>query len=49
MVTDDKAGDGSFDPVTEADRAAERVMRDILDRERPDDGILGEEFGTKPG
>ena len=33
-----------FDPVTEADRGAEEVMRKILSRERPDDGILGEEF-----
>ncbi len=32
--------------VTEADLATERVIRDILDAERPDDGILGEEFGT---
>ena len=32
-------------PVTEADRAAETAMRALLDRERPDDGILGEEFG----
>lgn len=50
LVADDKAGaDTAFDPVTEADRAAERAMRDILDRERPNDGILGEEFGVKPG
>lgn len=33
-------------PVTEADRAAETAIRDILERERPDDGILGEEFGA---
>ncbi len=50
LVADDKTGDSDgFDPVTEADRAAERVMRDILDSERPHDGILGEEFGTKSG
>ncbi len=36
-------------PVTEADRAAETAMRDILDTERPDDEIIGEEFGTKQG
>jgi len=41
--------EGGYDPVTEADRAAEQAMRAILDRERPDDAILGEEFGTKPG
>lgn len=38
-----------FDPVTEADRAAELAMRDVLARRRPDDGILGEEFGAQPG
>lgn len=31
-------------PVTDADRGAEQVMRDILARDRPEDGILGEEF-----
>jgi inositol-phosphate phosphatase/L-galactose 1-phosphate phosphatase/histidinol-phosphatase len=33
-------------PVTEADRAAEAAMRAILEVERPDDGIIGEEYGT---
>ena len=33
-------------PVTEADRAAEAAMRTILEAERPDDGIIGEEYGT---
>ena len=37
-----------FDPVTEADKASERAMREIIERERPDDGIEGEEFGIKP-
>ncbi len=32
-------------PVTEADRAAEAAIRSILEAERPDDGILGEEYG----
>lgn len=36
-------------PVTEVDRAAENAMRDLLEKERPDDGIIGEEYGTKPG
>ncbi|MFS4438553.1 histidinol-phosphatase [Paracoccaceae bacterium GXU_MW_L88] len=40
---------GGFDPVTEADRAAETAMRDVLAELRPDDGILGEEFGTSAG
>lgn len=38
-----------FDPVTEADRAAERAMREIIARERPADGILGEEYGRVEG
>lgn len=38
-----------FDPVTQADRDAERAMRDVLARERPDDAILGEEYGATPG
>jgi histidinol-phosphatase len=32
--------------VTEADLATERAIRDVLDAERPDDGVLGEEFGA---
>lgn len=38
-----------FDPVTEGDRAAERAMRDLLAEMRPQDAILGEEFGTTAG
>ncbi len=38
-----------FDPVTEADKGAEKAIRAIIDAERPDDGILGEEYGEKPG
>ncbi len=50
LVADDKTADGDgYDPVTEADRAAEKVMRAIIVRERPDDAIIGEEFGVKPG
>jgi histidinol-phosphatase len=33
-------------PVTEADRAAEVLIRERLERERPGDAVLGEEFGT---
>ncbi|HEV7251560.1 MAG TPA: histidinol-phosphatase [Mesorhizobium sp.] len=35
----------SFDPVTEADREAERVIRALLRARFPDHGILGEEWG----
>src|SRR5262249_30678724 len=38
---------GRFDPVTAADKRAEEVIRAIIERERPNDGILGEEFGEK--
>jgi histidinol phosphatase-like enzyme (inositol monophosphatase family) len=38
-----------YDPVTVADRAAEAAMRDVLATMRPDDAILGEEHGSKPG
>jgi len=49
-ITDKGAAKGSvFDPVTEADKGAEKVLRAIIERDRPDDGILGEEFGEKAG
>ncbi|MRX51567.1 histidinol-phosphatase [Paracoccus sp. S-4012] len=41
--------EGGFDPVTEADRAAERAIRAVLARRRPDDAIVGEEYGPTPG
>ncbi len=50
IAPDDKDMSGKrFDPVTEADRASERAMRIILAAERPDDGILGEEYGHVTG
>ncbi|WP_309664351.1 inositol monophosphatase family protein [Tabrizicola sp.] len=38
-----------FDPVTVADRLSEQRMREVLARRRPDDGILGEEYGPVAG
>lgn len=38
-----------YDPVTEADRAAEGAIRALIEAERPDDGINGEEYGVKDG
>ena len=38
-----------FDPVTVADRLSEERMRAILARRRPQDAVLGEEFGPSPG
>src|SRR3954466_8011857 len=32
-------------PVTDADRSVEESLRDALSVERPDDSVLGEEFG----
>ncbi len=34
-----------FSPVTGADRAAEAAIREILDQQRPTDGVIGEEYG----
>ena len=48
LGVDNKAAAG-FDPVTEADRAAEAAMRHVLAERRPDDGILGEEMGGVEG
>src|ERR1700743_3704959 len=44
-----KEGKRDFDPVTEADRGAERAIRELLSRERPEDGVLGEEYGERKG
>lgn len=48
LQADNKLSQG-FDPVTQADRAAEIAMRDVLAKRRPMDAILGEEFGDTPG
>ncbi|MEN9874263.1 MAG: hypothetical protein RL186_1160 [Pseudomonadota bacterium] len=45
---DNKASVG-FDPVTEADRAAETAMRQLIQAHRPDDAIIGEEFDDRAG
>jgi len=49
LTADCKEGQGRFDPVTAADRAAEDAIRAILDVERPEDAILGEERGNRAG
>lgn len=48
-LTADNKLTGGFDPVTEADRAAEQAMRAVLAQHRPNDAILGEEFGETSG
>jgi myo-inositol-1(or 4)-monophosphatase len=49
MPVENKAGGGAFDPVTKADRGAEKAISQALAVRFPDHGIVGEEFGTKPG
>ena len=46
---EDKGAGGVFDPVTQADRAAEEAIRSRIERHCPDHGILGEEFGETAG
>jgi len=46
---ENKLSDGRFDPVTEGDRAAERVLRQRIQERFPQHGVLGEEFGHEPG
>lgn len=45
-AADNKASAGDYDPVTELDRAAERVLRAAIEARFPDDGIEGEEYGV---
>jgi len=48
MVPADKSrGEAAFDPVTEADRASEAVMRQLIKRTFPSHGIVGEEYGDE--
>ena len=37
--------DGGFDPVTEADKGAERAIRALITEYYPDHGVIGEEYG----
>ena len=46
---EDKGGARGYDPVTEADRAAEAVIRAAIASRYPDHGIHGEEHGRLPG
>ena len=38
-------GYGGFDPVTEADKGAERAIRSLISQRYPDHGVIGEEYG----
>lgn len=44
IAAEDKGGARGFDPVTEADREAERAMRRLIEESYPEHGISGEEF-----
>jgi myo-inositol-1(or 4)-monophosphatase len=47
LAIDEKPGHRGFDPVTEADRAAEVAMRRLIAGTFPDHGIVGEEYGSE--
>jgi myo-inositol-1(or 4)-monophosphatase len=49
LAVRNKAGGAEFDPVTAADRAAERAIRKAARARFPDHGIIGEELGTVLG
>jgi myo-inositol-1(or 4)-monophosphatase len=49
IAVEDKGGHRGYDPVTEADRAAETVIRDAVARTWPTHGIHGEEHGLVRG
>src|SRR5690606_27434044 len=48
-LTSDNKYEIGFDPVTEADREAERAIRALISETFPDHGIVGEEFGIENG
>jgi histidinol phosphatase-like enzyme (inositol monophosphatase family) len=41
----DKGGTKGFDPVTEADKGAERAIRTLISERYPHHGVIGEEYG----
>ncbi|MDQ6620534.1 MAG: histidinol-phosphatase [Pseudomonadota bacterium] len=49
IAIDDKGPKGAYDPVTEADRAAEHVIRAAITGAYPDHGLRGEEHGAQAG
>jgi myo-inositol-1(or 4)-monophosphatase len=49
MDVENKSDQALFDPVTEADRAAEQAMRSLIAERFPDHTIRGEEFPDKLG
>lgn len=49
ITVHNKLGDDGFDPVTEADRAAEEVIRARIKARHPSHGVIGEEHGREAG
>jgi len=49
LSIENKAGAGAFDPVTQADKLAESIIRDGLAEKFPNHSIVGEEFGGEIG
>lgn len=47
LIVDNKASDGGYDPVTAADRAAERAVRKLVKARFPAHGFEGEEYGDE--
>ena len=43
---EDKNAGGALDPVTQADRGAERAIRAMIAAHYPDHGVIGEEYGA---
>jgi myo-inositol-1(or 4)-monophosphatase len=46
LSVENKGGMGSYDPVTAADRSAERAIRRLIAQRFPDHAIEGEEYGA---
>ena len=46
LAVANKGTKGAYDPVTEADRAAERAIRRALAKRWPEHGLIGEELGS---
>jgi histidinol phosphatase-like enzyme (inositol monophosphatase family) len=48
LIIENKA-ENSFNPVTVADRSAEKKIREMIEKLYPNDSIVGEEYGKKEG
>jgi len=49
LAIENKGTARDYDPVTQADRAAEKLIREAIRRRYPDHGIRGEEAGVEAG